>query len=321
MISFCLSIMSIAQTAAAQWFAGSNTMPTTCYGSAVGYYNDSIYLIGGWSDALTIFHPSTQEFTEYDPDFLSGYGLGSYSNWYTQKDNLLYMIGEGGDSVHVVDLSNRQFTPYAHNNVPYGWSPCVAGNDDYLYYLGYDDAGTGNNVKIFSFTDAIWQNGPSMNYARAYFACTATPDNRVYAIGGHNFEVFMGIEDTIEYISTTDIQSNTWILLEETLTEPAWGIHAVVDPYNSIIFTMGEGGVHAIDTLTNTVTLMNRWTRPTIGIVAAFYRGTLYAFGGEDTDIFEVTDTWQYNVLWTFDPTTYPTSGMFLFVSCVRVFA
>ena len=198
-------------------------MPTKNYAMAVGYYNDRIYLIGGSNGypdyngkAVMIFDPTTKQFTNYFADLLP-YNLRAFSNWYTQRDNLLYMSGDYAGFIHIFDLSNNQFTGnWTKAPINGQRFACIAGDDDYLYYLGGETPSTFNDkVQILNLNTAVWANGPSMKSPRGYFACAASPNNRVYAIGGYTDSSFQ-ILDTIEYISTTNIQSNEWIILGET---------------------------------------------------------------------------------------------------------
>ena len=139
-------------------------MPVANYRMAAVVYNDSIYLIGG-TKRLIIFDPSSQQFTFYDEDFLPVYMYGS-SNWYKQRDNLLYMYSRDFD-LRVFDLSTRQFTQDNFTLPDNGWQrePCVAGDDNYLYYLGSGVAnGPWKDVHFLSFDDIdpVWQRGPDM---------------------------------------------------------------------------------------------------------------------------------------------------------------
>ena len=149
------------------------------------------------------------------------------SNWYKQRDNLRYMYSRDFD-IRVFDLSTRQFTQDNFTLTDNGWQrePCVAGDDNYLYYLSSGVAnGPWKDVHFLSFgdIDAVWQRGPDMISRRGEFACAVSPNNRVYAIGGITADSDTGTPtDTIEYISTIDFESNSWILLSDTLSEPTY---------------------------------------------------------------------------------------------------
>lgn len=74
----------------------------------------------------------------------------------------------------------------------------VLGADNRIYILGGSEEGSAScpipDVYIYDPARDSWSRGPSMNYPRSTLAAVATPEGKIYAIGGTDVEAYKGRE-------------------------------------------------------------------------------------------------------------------------------
>ena len=288
-----------------QWINGSTIIPEATSGMAVGYYNNSIFLIS--NQTLIEFNTTSQLFTPNPITFSVQAALhGVRGNWYTQKNNTLYLVPADTASIHIFDLSNKQFTAnWSEAPMNDILNPCITGDDNYLYYMGGRvESMNQPTLQILSFGDEsnlTWFSGPDMTYSRSWFGCSVSSNGRLYAISG--FDSTDNPLTEVEFISTTDIQNNNWTILGDTLSFGAMGVVAVVHNYNifvvgGMIFSQSFDQIHIINTLTNSITpredtLLQQLHTPSVAV----QNDVLYVFGGQTGSILsslETLNSWQY---------------------------
>ena len=327
-----------------QWIAPSLTLTDKIQKSACGYHDNIIYVVGGddgddLSDAYGYIEYNISNNTFSRTTSFFPRSLTSTSNWWFQINNVLYMTTWG--TIHTFNLASKQFTEALftapnYNSYTRVIYACLAGDvqQSLLYYMGGMDLLNTqipvNTLQILDINDGSWITGPNMNQVRVHFACIVSPNKQLYAIGGSysGTSSLTGIK-TIEYIGTTNIQNNQWILMNEDLSEYLVFTRAVLLDHN--IFILGgrypvgtnwddtevTDKVHVINTLTNEVYVASdRLAYKTFATAPIIVDRVIYAFGGWDHPDGWYMDSglWQYNTEWVFklsaspSPTRYPTT-------------
>eukprot|EP01083_Nonionella_stella_P304087 1055152_1 len=297
----------------AQWISPSQTtLPNSDSNMAIGYYQNTIIILGGYENP--------QDMIEYDIiesvfNTIVGvlpFDTTGYSQFYTQMDNMIYIIDTSGERINVFDVSTKAYTTQ-HWNITHDvdTNGCIASAAAQLYIIGgYTTNGPMNNVQIFTITNNTWRDGPYLQSARYWVSCVAsTISNKMYVVGGTdgqgNYQDYL---KTIEFISITQIDQNQWQYTNSDLTEPLVSTRAVV--YDTHIYVMGgqnSSGVYVtnvniIDTITNTVSILTDQLSYEASSMAPIVVGhTLYAFGGWNG---KTLNKWQYYQLPTSRPTT-----------------
>ena len=106
-----LLISSTIPSTNSQWISPSiPKMPAKHYHQSIGYYQDTIYLIGGSSNprSLTQYHLNNDTFS-YNAQFFPK-SLQSQSQWSIQINNVIYMTGDfSAHMINTFDLKTKQF--------------------------------------------------------------------------------------------------------------------------------------------------------------------------------------------------------------------
>ena len=303
-LSFIVIVFSAIQGFNSQWISPATKMPVDNSLMNVGYYQNTIYMIGGWPEihGLLKYHLSNDTFS-FSPDFLLR-PLYSLSQWWFQINDVLYMTGDySEDMINTYNLRTNTFTsnvsrvPEYHAEIQH----CLTGdpNQSLIFYLG----GT-KTVQILNLTDMIWNFAPNMTTRRAELSCIVSPNNKLYAIGGAigKFQNKVRL-DSIEFISTININLGTWSYTQQNLTQPLSSTGCVVNSNNIFIIggkfndTVYTDKVHIINTNTNEVSVADdRLVYSLAGLAPIIFDNRIYVFGGfGDSNIFfQYTDRWQY---------------------------
>eukprot|EP01083_Nonionella_stella_P170884 582565_1 len=280
---------------------------------ASGYYDGSIFLVGGWEQY--------RQLVEYDISQNNMIDLGTTTitadvcaegQWYTQHNNILYMI-ERMDSTRFAtfNLQTKTFTPNWNSVVipNIALRSCIASYNNILFVIaGHQTNPTYTYFDAFhayNLSSNSWLSGtPSLNKARKSFSCVVHPDtDTLYAIGG--YECCNPETETIETLDVTTITSSSW-QYSDNLIYPAVNTRAVV-AYEDI-FVVGDGSnvVQIIDSATGQVTtgpVMNYIIRNP-GLINV--DGTIYSFGGVGGCCNYWLDSWQH---YTVPPPTPSPTG------------
>ena len=189
-------------------------MPKSDYLMGAGYHQDIIYIIGGASPGASLIEYNTTDNTfTYTSSFFP-VNLQGYGQFYHQIGTNLYMAGVSSGSITLFTVDTKQFTS-SWNTAPASKThPCLTGTDALLYYIG----GRGTpQIQILNITNASWSDGPNMNQEREAFACVTTTNNKIYSNGGRDNDLDIH-RNTVEYISTINIHSNSWSFTSNTLS-------------------------------------------------------------------------------------------------------
>ena len=174
---------------------------------------------------------------------------------YEQVGDLIYFFQ--GTSVYTYDVNIEQITS---NSIPgasgiQGWS-CWTHDTKYIYFVGgyYSP-----ELSMYNFSSGSFITGaPQCNAGRYVCGCEVSPNGKLYAIAG------WGPHDSAEMIHTTNIMSNSWTYLSDTLIETPSSYTATV-LYGDYIFVMGgrsfatgqstATSMYIINTITDSITL------------------------------------------------------------------
>eukprot|EP01083_Nonionella_stella_P302727 1044975_1 len=307
-----LLIKSTLKCAVTMWIQSNVTIPRIIDESAVGFYQDEIYIFGGSVDKRQIirYDVTRNAFIDDGTDLLSA-DTRSLAQFYAQSGDTMYFSKALDDTFSIYDFSRKQFTdnwndittPVTANGLS-----CLSATDEYLFVIGGKN--NGNTVQTLHLLSTEWALS-YMNTARRSSSCTIDRDRTtLYAIAGQD-QVYI---DSIEMLNITDIGAQSWVLLDETLTDHGLqGTRALLHQKSNRIFVIGGFGpnwsnsVHIINTVTNHVTLSPDPLPYNVTTTAALIvDNILYAFGGygDKHQSPRQFDTWMFYIL--SNPTAFP---------------
>eukprot|EP01083_Nonionella_stella_P008960 25969_1 len=305
-----LLIKSTLKCAVTMWIQSNVTIPRIIDESAVGFYEDEIYIFGGSVNKRQIirYDVTRNAFIDDGTDLLSA-DTRSLAQFYAQSGDVMYFSKAFDDSFSIYDFSRKQFTDnYITTPVTVNGFTCLSATDEYLFVIGGKN--NGNTAQTLHLLSAEWAVS-YMNTARRSSSCTIDRDRTtLYAIAGQD-QVYI---DSIEMLNITDIGAQSWVLLDETLTDHGLqGTRALLHQKSNRIFVIGGFGpnwsnsVHIINTVTNHVTLSSDLLPYNVTTTAALIvDNILYAFGGygDKHQSPRQFDTWMFYIL--SNPTAFP---------------
>jgi len=319
------ALCSVIMVTKSEWVFHTNpALPRAAQLMAAGYWEDTIFLLGGYEDRtqLTSYNITSETFTDYGASYLNVVG-NSQGEWgyghFTQLDNTLFTISWDGGYIHSYQLdgfANSDGVDGIYREeaaIPTDVSShsCLASSTTptlRIYVTGGTNGGVLSTVQVLEIgedgSSSYWlDNVPSMLSSRVNHGCTVLNDN-LYVLGW---------VDAVEAISTTNIVSSEW---EEVGSFPVpLSNFGQVVAYNNVIYIVGgnqrgngySDGVYAFDTMTNEVTLHSTLPDAIMQAVAVMVGPTIYAFGGHDGT--DPLDCWMTYTLPSPAPTDEPTDG------------
>eukprot|EP01084_Bolivina_argentea_P118942 210969_1 len=298
------------------WTDGNSVLPRADSQSAIGFWGNSIFIIGGinYRNQLVEYDITSDAVIDYSQNFTSDdiYGTVQY---YTQKGNLLYIIdnnwNDNSYQFSVFNLKTKHFVngwkDVTISTISYSKS-CLASSNKYLFVVGgsrYDNYAI-KDCQIFDLSSNTWKNTNYMKVYRSSLGCIVHPStNTLYAFGGydwtHNWEVF----DSIESLSiVSDPSTNSWIKSNEILLHPTAGARAVITT-DYIVIIGGYSDYYNQNNVLNEIQLIDIVS----GVVqsggylsysvsqtsAIIVNNIMYSFGGQNHNGY--LDKWQYSIL------------------------
>eukprot|EP01084_Bolivina_argentea_P042486 78322_1 len=290
---------------------------------AAGYYNDSIFLLGGDSHGYQLLEYNFLKKTLIDYGKLAlipteSLGFGQY---YSQIDDTLYIISyPNGDKLSVFNMSTKVFESVWNNvDIPLAVSSagCLASStiftEKYINYL-FIVGGGGNGVYLntlqtLDITAMIWYSSTMKDF-RAYLSCIVHPQsNELYAIGGYNGTNYL---NTVEKIYYPGIHTQQWEYISNLLF-PVIHSRSVIFK-NKILVIGGDNDgdyvneIQLID-ITTGKTSSGGFTEYAMESTSAInVKDIIYAFGGA-VEFNRYLDIMQYvDLTPTNEPTVDPTS-------------
>eukprot|EP01084_Bolivina_argentea_P216204 367338_1 len=308
MFNFFIAITSITQfgrqlTSATTFSTSNTTLPLATSSAACGFFENSFFIIGGeqYPRQLTEFDVQNNIMNLWGTVVSTSVAVHG-NQFYTQINNILYMLDPSGYKLHTFNLQSKSFINHWNNiTIPIDvgdYRSCLTSTDNYLFIVG---GGTGNygamsTVQILEIDSLMWLNNiPSMNYKRRLSSCNFNKNNqKLFAIGGWTGNART---KSIELLHNFfNCSSTSWRTIADTLSIAINGQASVL--YDNYIIVMGGrtgpqrvDEVYIINTITETVTMRGYMDYPVSGAATRLVNNMIYVFGGTSSS---AVDTWQY---------------------------
>eukprot|EP01083_Nonionella_stella_P310344 1102283_1 len=292
--------------------------PLITHAFAIGYYNDSVWLLGGISREQYVLEIDlVQKRAMHHPNVQSP----RYSDWdqrYWQRGSVLFI--SKGDKLNIFgyDLRLQETTytipKYNITNFISDGGVCITGIDDYLFQTG--GLGSDTSFYLYDFNTELWSKGPLMPHFRAFHSCTVL-NYVLYVIGGRSNvccnDTTLNSVIVIDVAQQTSLQS--WIRFPANLSFPRVRSRSVA--YNQFIYVVGgestkQGNptayVEVIDTVNQQISRDTDLIRKKRAHSVIIVDTMLCLFGGVPYDSFAAYNDNiypQYAQL----PTAAPTTG------------
>eukprot|EP01084_Bolivina_argentea_P164323 285683_1 len=183
MFTMSVLLTILINIAFAQWIApNAPKLPRSCEGSAIGVYNNSIFILGARSGGptrqLVEYHITNNEMVDHGEYFLLDNTWGSGQS-YTQIDNRIFMIPPvaGNNPINVFLLDSKVFIESYQNitiPVPVSDQACLASTANRLFISGGWKIGPGfiADVQVLDIFSMEWlDNVPSLQRVRGDHCC------------------------------------------------------------------------------------------------------------------------------------------------------
>eukprot|EP01083_Nonionella_stella_P190012 703918_1 len=296
-----------------KWTLPNSILPQADFSMAVGYYNGSIFMIGGYNhpQQLTVFNTNTDSFTDFGTNAFNGSVEGTttiYGQFSTQNGRFIFTINRQPPHLFgVFDMTTKQYTnkwiniSHIRNSSNY---ECLASSTNYLFAVA------SKQIQMLDLITLQWmQYLPTMNDYKFNFVCLVHKDKLlVFGRGSGHGSVIDG-NITNEAIIITDIAQNSWqYFTSQPVDYPGPAIYdKAVAHQNKIYLTTGDYFyVYVYDTAADNWTEPLSWERifsPALivadNILYAF-GGDQYAYGDQGYLEFITLNTWRYYQLLTF---------------------
>ena len=218
------------------WNEQAQRLPFKNYGMAAGFWDDEIYIFGGFNPITSVYSSTIysiplddiQSSTTHNQLLWSNLGAwgtdsayGSISriycsHCYTQIFNLVYIIG-AMDTSAVTMIIYDMSTQTQINGASYDYTlptrvnePCVVNNGTHIFSIG------GSNydiVQIYDTINNVWFSGNTMYQARHWAQCVYDDTNKmIYVFGGQDSG-----GTTLNSIDMYHIAADTWYLSNHNL--------------------------------------------------------------------------------------------------------
>eukprot|EP01083_Nonionella_stella_P089834 250842_1 len=334
-----LVYLQVSTIHAAQWILSSSTLPSMDNGYAVGVYDNSIYLLGGYNNPkqLTEYNIADDTFINHGTQTLWSSQVSGYTQYWTQEQEILYFKAWNSDDICIFNLRTKTFISSYINNIPSDvlFYTCLASDPTHLFVLGgskqnrLTNYAPVSNVEAYEFKSGKWREGvvsmPNMKSKRADHSCIVYHTNdkdTLYAIGGYSTATT--VLSSIEVIDTT---TQSWKYIESLSLGLAW-TRCVL--YNEMIYIVGGAyandinaqiwygtdKVHTINVLNDDVAVLSDTMPVHVARGATVLsEDVLYVFRGWDAATNTNLNSWMIydfnfipTIATTMEPTRHPTN-------------
>eukprot|EP01083_Nonionella_stella_P140183 429256_1 len=202
---FIFLCISISQCLASRW--SETNIPYSGSSSAIGAFNRSLYLIGGYPRATQLIQYSIDIMTFQSLSNNHSFPYGSNHFW-TQQQEMVYMIAD----TSTLSTFNLVSTVYdsSYATVPFAVEShaCLTSSNAYLYLTGGFDSISGeyhNKYQVLQIGTNQWETNPkAMLRPRASHTCIILNDY-LYIIGGNDgFNSYLTSIDRVYSIDSFD---------------------------------------------------------------------------------------------------------------------
>eukprot|EP01083_Nonionella_stella_P115218 341361_1 len=321
---YFVSVLLIRSSQTA-WTIGDNPLPRADDEHAVGAYDGTIFILGGYQERHTLVELdiATQSVTDHGKRAIMDAEIDGAAQYWSQQGPIVYIAHEDdASSICVFNIFDMRTREYITNwkditfQTEVGNDGCLASSPLFLYITGGDPDGI-DAVQVLSLTTHLWISNPlppNMQQRRQHHSCIVHNDY-LWAFGGQWTPIKNQNDELAsnERIRTTgDITQNTWNYIDPLTV--AIESHCAV-AYQDIIYVIGgrDGDltsfdfVHLVDANTGEVTVSPDRMQSVSQLGAPIIvDSTLYLFGGDP-----LTTEWQYCELDTTPPmptTAVPTN-------------
>eukprot|EP01084_Bolivina_argentea_P253855 426577_1 len=305
------------------WTTATSTLPRADARAAIGHYNQSIFILGGtnYRFQLTEYNIVNDKFIDYGTSVLGDHTYGS-GQFYTQINNILYIINVGGASLSTFDTTTKIFTPnYNDVTIPIAvdTTSCLASTNDgsYLFVVGGGpNSSPLTSLQIFNMQSNTWlSNTPAMQTQRSKFSCIVHPTkNELYAIGGINGTNVPWLNSVevlnVNHASLNNIEFQTWRYIDDNLLHPISASRAVMVGNDILVIGGGNSDgyvddIQIINAITYQISSGGFMNYAIMEETVIVVDNTIYIFGGYNGNIH---NTWQYSIFTnpTIEPTIMP---------------
>eukprot|EP01083_Nonionella_stella_P106061 305539_1 len=281
------------------------------YGMAAGFFNESVFLIGGRtasnSNGFTEVIKYNMNSDAYTAHGTITHNIRIVSQSYTQIDSMIYMYSSSTDDIVSYDMASSTYDAQyvLKANVALD-DPCMTNlNSEFLFLLGGSiSPNYQSGFHIFDLNTKQWINdGPDMLEPRVYFSCDTHRDH-LYVMGGGNAVEALDTVIVIDIRNVSTINHQNWSALDDTLSAKKNQLHSVV--FEDDIYVIGGwstgatatpyGHIDVIDTITNTIHIDSTLMTAAYGVSPVVAVNTLYVFGGYNPTDREL-DSFEYALL------------------------
>eukprot|EP01083_Nonionella_stella_P287050 977030_1 len=328
-----LVYLQVSTIHAAQWILSSSTLPSMDNGYAVGVYDNSIYLLGGYNNPkqLTEYNIADDTFINHGTQTLWSSQVSGYTQYWTQEQEILYFKAWNSDDICIFDMRTKTFISSYINNIPSDvlFYTCLASDPTHLFVLGgskqnrLTNYAPVSNAEAYEFKSGKWREGvvsmPNMKSKRADHSCITNDKDTLYAIGGYSTATT--VLSSIEVIDTT---TQSWKYIESLSLGLAW-TRCVL--YNEMIYIVGGAyandinaqiwygtdKVHTINVLNDDVAVLSDTMPVHVARGATVLsEDVLYVFRGWDAAANTNLNSWMiydFNFIPTIATTVEPTTN------------
>eukprot|EP01083_Nonionella_stella_P115221 341369_1 len=263
---YFVSVLLIRSSQTA-WTIGDNPLPRADDEHAVGAYDGTIFILGGYQERHTLVELdiATQSVTDHGKRAIMDAEIDGAAQYWSQQGPIIYFIYD--DVFNIFDMRTSEFTT--------NWKGitflalvedggCLASSPLFLYVVGGSPDGM-DTLQVLSLTTYSWITSPlpsTMQQRREKHACVLHNDY-LWAFGGQwtpskNNDI--GLASNERILATGDIAQNTWNYIDPLTV--AIESHCAV-AYQDIIYVIGgrDGDltsfdfVHLVDANTGEVTV------------------------------------------------------------------
>eukprot|EP01084_Bolivina_argentea_P048149 88734_1 len=293
------------------WYKSDIKLLRPDRGVSVGYYNNSIFIIGGttYDFQVTEYDIINNVMIDHGENTLHLSTTSPGQQYYQLNHENLILMPVYGASFSIYNMKTNTFQGNWRNiSVPNGLGGCITGINDYIFTPG------GNALGVLNVLTNEWLlNAPSLKYSRRHdFSCNVHPDTMsLYAIGGAADGGPNNYRTIVEKVYVGgNISNETWKQLGQPILPSKF--HKSLVFGDSILIMGGSAGAFQrsiIQTINCTsdqiVQNAGNMNYPVwmMGAIILPMHNRIYTFGGEYSNMFY--DTWQYSIL---EPTSAPTS-------------
>eukprot|EP01083_Nonionella_stella_P115219 341365_1 len=305
---YFVSVLLIRSSQTA-WTIGDNPLPRADDEHAVGAYDGTIFILGGYQERHTLVELdiATQSVTDHGKRAIMDAEIDGAAQYWSQQGPIVYIAHEDdASSICVFNIFDMRTREYITNwkditfQTEVGNDGCLASSPLFLYITGGDPDGI-DAVQVLSLTTHLWISNPlppNMQQRRQHHSCIVHNDY-LWAFGGQWTPIKNQNDELAsnERIRTTgDITQNTWNYINPF--SKAIEHHRAV-AYQDTIYVIGGNDadsnendfVHLVDANTGEVTVSPDRMQSVSQLGAPIIvDSTLYVFGGFDVDLTQ----WQY---------------------------